>query len=109
MQAVMRSEELKSSQFLLDFLFETDFKVFAKILKDSEKILGPKKLDDYVTANGLARVLPSASTTQFCLRMPDYIDSHKLLYQEMIECASEVQERSGELANSLLRLHKNLE
>jgi hypothetical protein len=27
----------------------------------------------------------------------------------MIECAAEVQERSGELASSLLRLHKNLE
>jgi hypothetical protein len=41
--------------------------------------------------------------------MPDYIDSYKLLYQEMIDAASEVQERSGELASSMLRLHKNLE
>ena len=42
LQAVMRSEELKHSQFLLDFLFEEDLKNYAKVVKDSEKLLGPR-------------------------------------------------------------------
>ncbi len=41
--------------------------------------------------------------------MPDYIDSYKILYQEMMDSASEIQQKSGELAGSMLRLHKNLE
>jgi len=41
--------------------------------------------------------------------MPDYVDTYKILYNEMIDCAAEVQEKSGELANAMLRLHKNLE
>jgi len=41
--------------------------------------------------------------------MADYIDSHKILHQELIDTAAEVHERSGDLANALLRLHKNLE
>jgi hypothetical protein len=52
----MRSEELKHSQFLLDFLFEQDLKNFAKIMKDSEKLMGPRQINEYVVANGLAKV-----------------------------------------------------
>lgn len=39
----------------------------------------------------------------------DYADSYKILYQEMMDCASEINDRSGELANAMFRLHKNLE
>jgi hypothetical protein len=59
LQAVMRSEELKNSQFLLDFLFEQDSKAFAKLQKDVEKFgqtRGPSRLDEYLTASGLASV-----------------------------------------------------
>jgi hypothetical protein len=79
----MRSEELKNSQFLLDFLFEQDSKAFAKLQKDVEKFgqtRGPSRLDEYLTASGLASVQPSSSTTQFCVRMADYIDSHRILH-----------------------------
>jgi len=41
--------------------------------------------------------------------MPDYVDSYKILYQELMDCAAEVHDRSNELAASLLRLHKNFE
>jgi hypothetical protein len=52
----MRSEELKNSQFLLDFLYEQDAKNFMKIMKDSEKLVGARKLDEYTTTTGIARV-----------------------------------------------------
>jgi hypothetical protein len=48
----MRSEELKSSQFLLDFLYETDSKAFAKCMKEADKIKGPRNLEDYILSTG---------------------------------------------------------
>lgn len=86
----MRCEELKSSQYLLDFLYDNDAKSFAKIAKDAEKLMGPKKLDEYITASGLAKVQVSAATTQFSMKMPDYVDSYRILYQELIDCSAEV-------------------
>ena len=56
LQAVVRSEELKSSQFLLDFLFEQDFKAWANAVKEAEKIKGPRTIEEYATPNGQARV-----------------------------------------------------
>ena len=41
--------------------------------------------------------------------MLDYADSYRILYTEMMDCAGEISDRSGELANALYRLHKNLE
>ena len=52
----MRSEELKSSQFLLDFLFEADFKAWTHALKEAEKIKAPRTIEEYATPNGQARV-----------------------------------------------------
>ena len=110
MQTVVRSEELKTSQFLLDFLFEQDTKNWNKAVKDArEKIKSPKSIEEYITSNGQAKVQVSASATNFCLRNLDYADSYKILFQEMIDCASEINDRSGELANAMFRLHKNLE
>ncbi len=52
-QAIVRSEELKTSQFFLDFLYEQDAKNWAKIIKDAnEKIKTPKSLEEYTTVNG---------------------------------------------------------
>lgn len=88
LQAIGRSEELKSSQFLLDFLFEADHKAWAKSLKDTERIKGPRTLEEYSTLNGQARVQASAAGTQFCLKMLDYADSYKILYTEMLDSAA---------------------
>ena len=39
----------------------------------------------------------------------DYAESYKILYQEMMDCASEINDKSSELASAMFRLHKNLE
>ena len=59
----MRSEELKSSQFLLDFIYEVDTKAFAKSVKEAEKIKGPRQLDEYIIGNGQAKVQATAVST----------------------------------------------
>jgi hypothetical protein len=57
MQTLVKSEELKSSQFFLDFLYEQDQKIWAKIMKDAnDKIKAPKSLEEYITLNGQAKV-----------------------------------------------------
>lgn len=78
-------------------------------MKEADKIKAPRSLDEFVTITGEVKVQAAASGTQFCLKMTDYADSYKMLYQEMIDSATEVNERSGELATSMFRLHKNLE
>jgi len=63
LQGVIRSEELKSSQFLLDFLFEQDHKAWSHQIKEAEKIKGPRYLEEYATPTGQARVQASAAAT----------------------------------------------
>jgi len=52
LNAVSRSEELKHSQFLLDFLTETDSKNFSRIMKEVDKVKQPRGIEEYVTALG---------------------------------------------------------
>lgn len=52
MQAITRSEELKNSQFLLDFLSETDLKNFQKSQKEADKAKYPKAIEEFVTYRG---------------------------------------------------------
>jgi len=57
MQALVRCEEIKTSQLLLDFVFESDNKNWAKVIKEAnDKFKAPRNLEEYVTSNGQARV-----------------------------------------------------
>jgi hypothetical protein len=38
--------------------------------------------------------------------MYDFVDSYQILYQEMIECAEDIQMKSAELASTMFALHK---
>jgi len=52
LQAISRSEELKSSQFLVSFLSITDLKEFQKAVKAQEKVKVQKNLHNLVTMEG---------------------------------------------------------
>jgi hypothetical protein len=41
---------------LLDFLYETDSKVFAKSMKEADKIKAPRNFEEYILSTGLAKV-----------------------------------------------------
>ena len=57
MQALTRSEEIKTSQLLLDFVFEADRNNWAKVIKEAnDKYKAPRNLEEYMTSNGQARV-----------------------------------------------------
>ena len=63
LQAVARSEELKSSKFLHTFLSEKDLKAFQKAMKEADKAKfnwtakgGNVSIEELVTGNGEAKV-----------------------------------------------------
>lgn len=52
MSAIVRSEELKSSKFLIEFLNNTDVKKFQKVQKEMEKVKFGRMLQDLITYRG---------------------------------------------------------
>lgn len=53
---ISKSEELKTSQFLVDFLSETDLAAFSKACKEIEKNKFGKSIEDFITFAGQAKV-----------------------------------------------------
>jgi len=51
----------------------------------------------------------TANSAAFCTKQIDYVDSYQILYKEMIECAKEINEKSQELASTMLALQKFIE
>mmetsp|Transcript_49025 Transcript_49025/g.36100 ORF Transcript_49025/g.36100 Transcript_49025/m.36100 type:complete len:106 (-) Transcript_49025:25-342(-) len=94
LQAVCRSETLKASNFLVDFLQVDDLKLFQKIVKDQEKVKYGKALTDLVMQTGQARVQPTEQASKFSGKMLDYIDSYQILYKEIVECSKEIHDLS---------------
>ena len=95
LQAITRSEELKSSKFLVEFLQNTDVKKFQKASKEIDKVKYSRALlTDVVTPTGKAQVVMTSSSASFCTKLTDYADSYQILYKEMIECANEICDKS---------------
>ena len=43
------------------------------------------------------------------MQMTDYVDSYSILYNEVIECSKDLNEKSQELAATMFSLHKYIE
>lgn len=54
LNSITRSEELKTSQFLLDFLYEKDINGFSKIQKEADKAKYGKSIEEFITYKGTA-------------------------------------------------------
>ena len=85
MQAIGRSEELKSSICLNNFLEIQDHKEFLKSNKIFEKQKYGKSIPELVTERGSVGVNMNQNAMVFCTRMTDFTDSYQILYQEIIE------------------------
>ena len=109
MQAIMRSEELKSFPFLIEWLTNENVKEFPKAMKAQEKAKMSKALADVKTESGEVSVQMVTNSAVFCSKMTDFIDSYQILYNEIIECAKDINEKSKALATSMFSLHKFIE
>lgn len=109
LQAISRSEELKSSICLNNFLEIEDLKEFQKANKIFEKTKYGKSIAELVTEKGQVAVNMNSNSMVFCTRMTDFTDSYQILYQEIIETTREIKEKSAELAKTLHTLGEHLE
>ena len=50
-----------------------------------------------------------SNSAVFCSKMTDFIDSYQILYQEVIECAKDINEKSKALATTMFAMHKFVE
>jgi len=109
LQAISRSEELKSSLFLQSFLNIIDLKEWQKAVKVFEKTKFGKSLHDLVTQDGDAPVTLIQNSSVFATKMQSFADSYQILYQEIIDTTLELNEKSQELAATMYSLGKFLE
>lgn len=105
----MRSEELKSFPFFIEWLTNENLKEFPKAMKAQEKAKQSKALADVKTESGEVSVQMVTNSAVFCSKMTDFIDSYQILYNEIIECAKDINEKSKALATSMFSLHKFIE
>lgn len=109
LQTITRSEELKSSNFLQNFLEITDLKEWQKALKGYEKVKYSKALKDLVLQDGEATVTLIQNSSVFATKMQSFADSYAILYQEIIDTTEKLNEKSQELATQFYALGKFLE
>lgn len=50
-----------------------------------------------------------SNSAVFCSKMTDFIDSYQILYNEVIECAKDINEKSKALASTMFAMHKFIE
>ena len=109
LQAISRSEELKSSICLNNFLEIEDLKEFVKANKIFEKTKYGKSIIELVTEKGHVGVNMNQNAMVFCTRFTDFTDSYQILYQEIIETTQEIKEKSADLAKTMHTLGEHLE
>jgi len=76
LQAISRSEELKSSICLNNFLEIEDHKDFTKATRIFEKTKYGKSIIELVTEKGSVGVNMNQNAMVFCSRMTDFTDSY---------------------------------
>ncbi len=80
LQAISRSEELKSSICLINFLEIEDLKEFQKAIRLFEKTKYGRSLKELVTKYGSVGVNMNQNAMVFCTRFQDFTDSYQVLY-----------------------------
>lgn len=50
-----------------------------------------------------------SNSAVFCSKMTDFIDSYQILYNEVIECAKDINDKSQALATTMFAMHKFIE
>ena len=109
MQGIMRSEELKSYSFLVEWLTNEDVKEFTKSQKNQEKLKQAKAMADVKSMKGLVPSQMISNSAVFCTKMADFIDSYQILYSELIQCAKDINDKSKALAATMYSMHKFVE
>ena len=109
LQALCRSEEIKSDQYFCDWLQNDDAKEFTKTTKAAEKQKYVRKMENVLSVQGRVPAQMVSNSAVFCSKMTDFIDSYQILYNEVIECAKDINDKSQALATTMFAMHKFIE
>lgn len=74
--AVLKSQVLRSCQFLVDFLQEQDTQVFMIRALTAQQEEGPRKLTDIATLGGEIDVKARKTAKQFCDNFGSFINTY---------------------------------
>jgi len=66
-------------------------------------------MDNYKSLQGRVPAQMISNSAVFCSKMTDFIDSYQILYNEVIECAKDINEKSKALATTMYAMHKFIE
>ena len=106
LQALCRCDEFKSDPFFVDWLKNDDVKAFEKLKKELEKQKFIRSMVNVRTQQGRVPAQMVSNSAVFCSKMTDFTDSYQILYNEVIECAKEINEKSQALASTMHAMQK---
>ena len=78
-------------------------------MKNQEKLKSVKGMENIKSLQGKVPAQMVSNSAVFCSKMTDFIDSYQILYQEVIECAKDINEKSKALATTMFAMHKFVE
>lgn len=109
LQGVVRCEQFKSNEFFQEWLHNEDVKEFAKVMKAADKYKFVKNMNCVISKDGKVPAQMIQNSAVFCSKMTDFVDSYQILYNEVIECAKDINEKSQALASTMFAMHKFIE
>ena len=68
-----------------------------------------RAMDLVLSESGQVPGLMATNSGVFCSKFVDFTDSYQVLYNEVIECAKDINEKSQALASTMYAMHKFLE
>jgi hypothetical protein len=63
-------------------------------MKNEDKKKYVRNMENVISANGRVPAKMISNSAVFCSKMTDFVDSYQILYNEVIECAKDINEKS---------------
>jgi hypothetical protein len=109
LNAVLRSDDLKTFTFLDDFLKNHDQKHINKELKKLAEMKIGRGLNELCMAKGKAKVQMSNNSAMICSKYSDITDTYQFLNKELIDASKEIDMKCQELSLLFHNFKKQLE
>ena len=78
-------------------------------MKAEDKSKYVRSMETVVNIQGQVPSQMISNSAVFCSKMTDFIDSYQILYNEVIECAKDINAKSQALASTMFAMHKFIE
>ena len=78
-------------------------------MKAEDKSKYVRSMENVFNVQGQVPSQMISNSAVFCSKMTDFIDSYQILYNEVIECAKDINAKSQALASTMFAMHKFIE